>query len=169
MGLGSIEVAGAEIAARSSGEGAGVLFVHGPGLASWVFEATLLALGPQEEIKAVTYDRRGYGASTTDAPLRGTTVAEQAEDAVAVIEALELAPALVVGFEVGALVALDLLLRHRPLLSGARAGRAGAPVPGAGGSRGGRGDPRRARGRGARTARPARWTPTWSTWAGRTP
>jgi pimeloyl-ACP methyl ester carboxylesterase len=46
-------------------------------------------------------------------------VTEQAEDAAALIEHLGAAPAIVVGTDFGALVALDLLIRHGSLVSGA--------------------------------------------------
>ncbi|MGI8596811.1 MAG: alpha/beta fold hydrolase [Thermoleophilaceae bacterium] len=121
MGLGSVEAAGAGLAYRSSGEGPAVLFVHGPALGAEVFRDTLTAIEALEgrAIRAVDYDRRAYRKSETFEPFRATTISEQAEDAVALIDALELAPVLVVGFDVGALVALDLLLRHRSRLSGA--------------------------------------------------
>jgi pimeloyl-ACP methyl ester carboxylesterase len=48
-----------------------------------------------------------------------TTVVEQAEDAAALIEARDAAPALVCGADLGALVCLDLLVRRPGLIRGA--------------------------------------------------
>ena len=118
---GSVDAAGARLSHHSTGVGPAVLFVHGPALGAEVFRDTLVALDALEgrPIRVVSYDRRAYGGSETLEPFRATTVSEQAEDAVVLVDALELAPVLVVGFDVGALVALDLLLRHRPRLGGA--------------------------------------------------
>jgi pimeloyl-ACP methyl ester carboxylesterase len=112
-----IDSAGATLAVESSGDGPSVLLLHGPAIDSEVFEATEAGLGA--DLRITSYDRRGYGRSPTEAPLRGTTVSEQAEDAVRVIASLELAPTLVVGHDVAALVALDLVLRHPALVRGA--------------------------------------------------
>lgn len=113
----SVEAAGVTLGVESTGDGPAVLLLHGPGLDSGSLEATEAALG--SDLRVVRYDRRGYGRSPTFDPLRGTSVSEQAEDAARVIAALELAPALVVGHDVAALVALDLMLRHRALVRGA--------------------------------------------------
>lgn len=112
-----IESAGVTLAAGSSGEGPSVLLLHGPGIDSEVFGATEAGLGM--DVRTASYDRRGYGNSQTEDPLRGTTVSEQAEDAARVIAGLALAPTLVVGHDVAALMALDLMLRHPSLLHGA--------------------------------------------------
>jgi pimeloyl-ACP methyl ester carboxylesterase len=68
------------------------------------------------EARVIAYDRRGYGASGAPDPYQGTTVEEQAEDAAALLRALDAAPALVCGDGFGALVALDLAKRHRALV-----------------------------------------------------
>lgn len=91
--------------------------VHGiasDALAQEPLAAALAAAG----IRAVAYDRRGYGASGAPEPYDGTTVEEQAQDLIAVIDALQAAPALLVGEGFGALVCLDVLKR-RPALAAA--------------------------------------------------
>ena len=110
-------VEGAGVALRYEERGAGppVLLVHG--LAS-----DAAALAPVLETvaaggaRAIAYDRRGYGESGAPEPYLGTTVEEQAEDAAAVLRALDAAPAVVAGDGLGALVALDLVKRHRALV-----------------------------------------------------
>jgi pimeloyl-ACP methyl ester carboxylesterase len=64
----------------------------------------------------VRYDRRGYSRSTRGAVT--DTDAVHADDAAALIAALELAPCLVVGSSSGAAIAVDVTLRHPRLLRG---------------------------------------------------
>lgn len=107
-----VEGAGVELAVREYGpaDGRPVLLVHG--LASdaeaWAAVARELAA---EGLRVVAYDRRGYGGSGAPAPYTGTTVAEQAADALALLDGLGLDAALVAGDGFGALVALDLAMR----------------------------------------------------------
>src|SRR5919197_866238 len=91
----TVEGAGVPLAFVERGEGPAVLLVHG-----------------------IAYDRRGYGASGAPEPYGGTTVEEQAEDAGALLRALDAHPAVVCGDGFGALVALDLLRRHGALVRG---------------------------------------------------
>lgn len=104
---------GVELRWRAAGpaDGPAVVLVHGlaGGLEDW--EDALDALAA-EGARALAYDRRGYGGSSAPAPYTGTTVAEQAEDLAALLAALDVAPAVVAGRDMGALVALDLAKRH---------------------------------------------------------
>jgi pimeloyl-ACP methyl ester carboxylesterase len=114
----SVEGVGVALNVVERGSGPVVLLVHG--LAS-----DAAALAPVAETLAssgarvIAYDRRGYGSSGAPEPYRGTTVEEQAEDAAALLRAMDAAPALVCGDGFGALIALDLAKRHRALVSGA--------------------------------------------------
>ena len=103
--------AGVPLSYTVHGEGAPVLLVHGlaSGAATLAPVAQALAAAGAQ---AIAYDRRGYGASGAPEPYGGTTVEEQAEDAAALLGALGIAPALVVGEGFGALIALDLARRH---------------------------------------------------------
>jgi pimeloyl-ACP methyl ester carboxylesterase len=67
----------------------------------------------------IAYDRRGYGGSGAPEPYGATTVHEQTEDAAALVRALDAAPAIVAGADFGALVVLDLLVRHPGMIRGA--------------------------------------------------
>jgi pimeloyl-ACP methyl ester carboxylesterase len=69
--------------------------------------------------RVITYDRRGYGASGAPEPYAATTVQEQGEDAAALLAALGVERARVVGLGFGALVALDLLVRRPALVEAA--------------------------------------------------
>lgn len=96
------------------GEGPTILFVHGifGNADAWAGQAARLS----DRYTCVRYDRRGYTRST-----RGTatvTDAVHADDAAALIEALGLAPCLVVGSSSGAAITVDVALRHARLLRG---------------------------------------------------
>jgi pimeloyl-ACP methyl ester carboxylesterase len=79
------------------------------------------ALGELEAAgaRAITYHRRGYGASGAPEPYTATTVQEQSEDAAALLAALDAVPAILVGEGFGALVVLELLVRRPELASAA--------------------------------------------------
>lgn len=62
--------------------------------------------------RTIAYDRRGYGDSGAPEPYRATTVAEQTEDALAVLEALGAGPVIAGASDFAGLVVLDLLMRH---------------------------------------------------------
>jgi esterase len=61
----------------------------------------------------IAYDRRGCARSERPHPYERTSVAEHADDAAALLDALGAAPAIVIGRSYGATVATDLALRHR--------------------------------------------------------
>lgn len=96
------------------GDGPTILFVHGifGDADAWTDQAARLS----DHYTCVRYDRRGYTRST-----RGTatvTDALHADDAAALIEALGLAPCLVVASSSGAAITVDVALRHARLLRG---------------------------------------------------
>ncbi len=97
-----------DLAYEDRGEGAAVVLVHG-------MAATRADWPAVDAPRVIAYDRRGYGDSGAPQPYTRTTVNEQAEDLAVLVEALDAAPALLVGADFGALVVLDVLLRHRSL------------------------------------------------------
>lgn len=101
---------GVELAYEEAGQGPPVLLVHGTALTRLCWRETVAELGGA--VRAIAYDRRGYGDSDAPEPYTGTTIEEQAEDAAALVGALDAAPAVVCGHSAGGIVALDLLLRH---------------------------------------------------------
>jgi pimeloyl-ACP methyl ester carboxylesterase len=113
----SVEGAGVALNVVERGSGPAVLLVHGIASDAQALEPVAEALSSQARV--IAYDRRGYGASGAPEPYHGTTVEEQAEDAAALLRALDPGPALVCGDGFGALIALDLAKRHRPLVAGA--------------------------------------------------
>jgi pimeloyl-ACP methyl ester carboxylesterase len=109
----SVEGAGVALHVVERGEGPPVLLIHG--LASDARALAPLAEALQPGARVIAYDRRGYGDSGAPDPYQGTTVEEQAEDAAALLRALDAGATLLVGDGFGALVALDLVKRHRAL------------------------------------------------------
>jgi pimeloyl-ACP methyl ester carboxylesterase len=103
------EGAGVELAYELEGSGPHVLLVHD-------IASDRHGLPPVAETRCIRYDRRGYGESGAPEPYVGTTVMEQAEDAAALLRSLGVPGAAVVGDGFGALIALDLALRHGDLV-----------------------------------------------------
>jgi pimeloyl-ACP methyl ester carboxylesterase len=112
-----VEGAGVALNVVERGVGAPVLLIHG--LASDAEAMAPVAEALAGDARAIAYDRRGYGSSGAPEPYRGTTVEEQAQDAAAVLDALDAGSAVVCGDGFGALVALDLAKRHRRLVRAA--------------------------------------------------
>jgi pimeloyl-ACP methyl ester carboxylesterase len=110
-----LEARGVEIAWDEAGEGSPVVMVHETAASGAVWSAVAEALAP--DARAITYDRRGWGSSSAPEDYRRTTVEEQSEDAIALLDAADAVPAVVVGAGVGAIVALDLLLRRPDLVT----------------------------------------------------
>jgi pimeloyl-ACP methyl ester carboxylesterase len=112
-----VEGAGVALAYEQRGDGPTVLLVHGiaDDAAGWRELGEQLA----PVARAIAYDRRGYGASGAPEPYERTTVEEQAEDAAALLRALDAAPAVLCGRDFGALVCLDLCKRHANLVRAA--------------------------------------------------
>jgi pimeloyl-ACP methyl ester carboxylesterase len=111
------EVGGVEIACRETGQGPAVLLIHetATGAAVWQPLADALA----EEARAIAYDRRGWGESGAPHPYERTTVEEQAEDAVGLLESFGEHRVAVCGAGLGAVIALDLILRRPGMVSAA--------------------------------------------------
>jgi pimeloyl-ACP methyl ester carboxylesterase len=112
----TLEARGIEIVWSERGEGPAILLVHETAANGGVRDAVGEALAPRA--RAISYDRRGWGDSTAPEGYRRTTVEEQSEDAAVLLESAKAAPAVVVGAGIGAIVALDLLLRRPDLVAG---------------------------------------------------
>jgi len=95
---------------EKEGAGTPVLFIAGStgDAGNFTRAADLLA----DEFTVVTYDRRGNSRSPRPPGWAITSVSEQSDDAAALIEALDLSPAVVFGASAGGPIALDLMIRH---------------------------------------------------------
>jgi pimeloyl-ACP methyl ester carboxylesterase len=99
------------------GAGPPLLCLHETAAVASIWEPLIAAVGGAARV--IAPDRRGWGASGSPQQYGATTVEEQAADAATLLERIGAAPALVCGSGLGAVVALELLLRRRDL---ARAG-----------------------------------------------
>src|SRR5918911_1990028 len=100
---------GTALYCETRGSGPAVLFVSGATGDAGHFArvADLLA----DEFTVVTYDRRGNSRSPRPAGWAATSTEEHADDAAALLRALDLTPAAVYGNSGGAIIATCLLVR----------------------------------------------------------
>ena len=103
-------VSGIRLYYEAHGEGAPILCIHGGGSSALMWEEAFEELARLGRV--IAYDRRGCARSERPEPYERTTVAEQADDAAALVDALAATPAVVIGRSYGGAVAVDLALRH---------------------------------------------------------
>src|SRR5918994_1984830 len=108
-GMSKIEVNGVSLYYEEHGAGDPIVGLHGGGssAAMWAAAAPELA----KRGRTILYDRRGSFRSERPEPY-ATNVHEQADDAAALIDALVVAPAIVIGRSYGGAIAVDLALRY---------------------------------------------------------
>lgn len=116
---GTVTVPGGHIAVAREGAGPAVVLLHGGALDMRMWEQQLPALAAGHTV--VRLDARGHGRSSTPTgPFR------QCDDVAAVIRALELGPAVLVGVSMGAAAAVDTALEHPDVVRGVVACSGGA-------------------------------------------
>jgi esterase len=103
-------VNGVRLHYEEHGSGAPILCIHGCSSSALVWSDAVRELARLGRV--IAYDRRGCGRSERPEPYERTSVAEQADDAAALLDALAAAPAVVIGRSYGATVATDLALRY---------------------------------------------------------
>jgi pimeloyl-ACP methyl ester carboxylesterase len=111
---GRVQANGTELYYEARGDGPPLLLVAG-GLAD-AGQFTALGEALAEQGRVIAYDRRGNSRSPAPAGWTTTTVEEQADDAAALLEALEIPAASVYGHSIGAPIALDLALRRPEII-----------------------------------------------------
>lgn len=107
-------VNGVRLHYEEHGSGGPILCIHGAGSSAiaWADAAKELArLG-----RVITYDRRGCARSERPVPYERTSVAEQTDDAAALLDALAATPAVVIGRSYGGTMAVDLAIRYPELV-----------------------------------------------------
>jgi pimeloyl-ACP methyl ester carboxylesterase len=109
----TIQPNGGQIYYEERGAGPPIVLIHGTGsdANNWSTAPELARLG-----RVIAYDRRGFTRSARLDPVDRITAAEHAEDAAALLERLDAAPAIVVGRSYGGNVALELALRRPELV-----------------------------------------------------
>lgn len=98
------------------GSGPALLFIHGMCGFADVWQDQMERLSPH--FRGVAYDRRGHTRSPLG-PVDQRTVELHADDAAGLIQALDLAPCLLVTSSGGARIGLDVIRRYPHLLAGA--------------------------------------------------
>ena len=112
-----LEVNGVRVYHEVRGSGPSVLFIAGATGDCGHFQQAAELLS--DEFTVVTYDRRANSRSPRPAGWESTSPEEQSKDAAGLIEALGIAPAVIFGSSVGAIIGLDLLIRYPELVRGA--------------------------------------------------
>jgi pimeloyl-ACP methyl ester carboxylesterase len=103
-------VNGVELAYEVVGSGEAVLCIHGAHIADAL--QPLMAESALERFRRIRYHRRGLGGSTCPVEAAPTSVAEQAEDAVGLLDHVGVDRAHVVGHSFGGAIALELAAQH---------------------------------------------------------
>lgn len=108
---------GTELYYETRGSGPSVLFIQGATGDGGTFDrvADLLA----NEFTVITYDRRGNSRSPRPPNWTSTSMDEQADDAAQLLQALDFSPAAIFGTSGGAIILLNLLVRHPEVVRGA--------------------------------------------------
>lgn len=104
-----ITVNAVELHVEVRGEGDPILGIHGTPSSAVMWEAAAGELARHG--RCITYDRRGFLRSRLGAPVPPVDLADHVDDALALLEALDAAPAIVIGRSTGGLIALELALR----------------------------------------------------------
>ena len=105
-----VAVNGARIYYEERGEGTPILGIHGTGSAAVFWEDAAQRLSDLGRV--IVYDRRGSWRSEQPEPYELTSVAEHANDALALLQELDAVPAVLIGRSYGGTIALELALRH---------------------------------------------------------
>jgi len=105
-----LKVNGIQLYYEERGNGNPVLCIHGTSGSALMWEAAADTLAPLGRI--ITYDRRGCTRSERPVPYDRTMVSEHADDAAALLRALDATPAVVIGRSTGGEIAVDLALRY---------------------------------------------------------
>ena len=104
----ALDGGGSRLYWESTGTGTPVLLIHGLGLSGGAWWRTVDALSPT--MRVITFDHRGIGRSESLTP--AYTTEAMADDAVSILDELELDAAHVYGISLGGMIAQQLALRH---------------------------------------------------------
>lgn len=99
-----VDVNDARIFYQESGEGQPMLLIHGYPLSGALFARNREALA--EQYRVITIDQRGYGQS--EAPAVPDTIETYAQDALAVLDALNIDQAIIGGHSMGGPITLEM-------------------------------------------------------------
>ena len=105
-----VTITGSRLYYEERGTGPAILGIHGAGSSAVFWEDAAERLADIGRV--IVYDRRGSWRSERPEPYEVTSVREHADDALALVRALDAEPAIVVGRSYGGTVALELAIRH---------------------------------------------------------
>ncbi|MER5201773.1 alpha/beta hydrolase [Streptomyces sp. NPDC002825] len=112
--VGALDVPGAVLHYQVQGTGPTLLISQsGEGDAD---RSTDLVARLTDSYRVITYDRRGLSRSRLDAPERGATLVEHADDVQRLLAALSDGPVLMLGCSLGAVIGLHVAVRHPGLI-----------------------------------------------------
>ncbi|WP_247048825.1 alpha/beta fold hydrolase [Arthrobacter rhizosphaerae] len=108
--MATVNANGIDLYYEESGDGTPILGIHGTpsSAALWEDAAAVLA----KHGRCIIYDRRGFHRSERPDPFEKSDLAEQVDDAAALLDALSATPAVVIGRSTGGQIALELARRH---------------------------------------------------------
>ena len=107
--MAEVSVNGIRLHVEEHGRGDPILLIHGTSSSALVWGGSVEPLS--ELGRVIAYDRRGCTRSERPVPYERTSVSEQADDAAALLEAVDAVPAIVIGRSYGGEIGLDLSLR----------------------------------------------------------
>ena len=110
MTVPDINLANIRLYYEEHGRGAPILCIHGTSSSALVWGGAVDELARLGRV--IVYDRRGCTRSQRPDPYLTTSVPEHADDAAALLDALQATPAVVIGRSYGGEVAIDLVLRY---------------------------------------------------------
>ena len=122
---GRIRVDGAELYYEIDGEGEPLLFIHGLGscAADWAPQIAYF----RANYRIIAFDQRGHGRSSR--PRDGYSIPRFAQDAIALLKALEIGPVHIVGLSLGGLVAFQVAVDAPELVKSMTIVNSGPEVP----------------------------------------
>lgn len=106
-----VRSAGCGLYVEELGEGVPILLIHPAGATASTWGPAIGGLAGVGRV--IAYDRRGYARSGGDPP---RMVSAHTADAAAILERLQVSPAVVVGTSAGAAIAVDLAVRRPDLV-----------------------------------------------------
>lgn len=101
---------GIDLYYEESGHGIPILGIHGTPSSAVMWEDAAVELAKHG--RCIIYDRRGFHRSGRPDPFEKSDLADQVDDAAALLDALAATPALVIGRSTGGLIALELARRY---------------------------------------------------------
>jgi pimeloyl-ACP methyl ester carboxylesterase len=109
--------AGVELAYEEAGSGDPLVLVHGTVSTRSIWDEVAGLVS--DSYRVIRYDRRGWGESGEPDGYRSSTVEEHADDLIALLRGLDVAPAYLCGHSLGAMVCLDVIVREPDLVRSA--------------------------------------------------